>query len=162
MGNGVPWRKHQMIQPGYGEWVGWRETGGPNPTPETKLSGAKGHREDTFSSLFNWPRAALETIYRVDSQSTDESDDHTHCCFDVVLGEYLFVLKYIIALITPITTEWLYPAGGISQSVKYYHTCRTRKRCSAQFYFLLDLSIVCEAGLWNSLLPLQSQQTGSY
>ena len=33
-----PVSKHQ-IQPEYGEWAGWRETGRPNPSRETKLSG---------------------------------------------------------------------------------------------------------------------------
>ena len=46
-GEWSPVSKHQ-IQPGCGEWAGWRGTGQPNLTRETKLSGANGDRENSI------------------------------------------------------------------------------------------------------------------
>ena len=57
-GEWSPVSKHR-IQHGCGEWAGWRGTGRPNLSRETKLPG--GRWKIPFS-LVSWPRAGLATI----------------------------------------------------------------------------------------------------
>ena len=70
-----PVSMHQ-IQPGCGEWAGWRGTGRPNLTRETKLSGERGQRK------FRFPLSADHEqdwqTYPVLLSLLNESDDQTH------------------------------------------------------------------------------------
>ena len=64
------------IQPGYGKWAGWRGTGQPNPSRETKFSGASGDREilifpvqQTTSRIGNLTRS-IRTLVHVMTMPT--------------------------------------------------------------------------------------------
>ena len=55
--------KHQ-IQPEYGKWAGWRGTGWPNPSRETKFSGRRerGQENVHFPCSGSWPRAEFASL----------------------------------------------------------------------------------------------------
>ena len=56
-----PVSKHHIHSAWVWRCAGWRVTGLPNPSRETKFSGANADRE-MFISLFSWPRAGLATL----------------------------------------------------------------------------------------------------
>ena len=71
-----PVSKHE-IQPEYGEKTGWRGTGLPNPSRETRFSGANGDREIFIFSI-QLTTSRIDNLTRpVDSYSAI-CDDHTY------------------------------------------------------------------------------------
>ena len=97
-GKWSPISKHQ-IQPGCGERAGWRGTGRPNLTRDTKLSGANGDRENsvfpvqlTTSRIGNhtWLRPSLLKVM------TTYTRIHTHSvhCRSVIISPLLSSNRY--------------------------------------------------------------------
>ena len=88
-GEWSPVSKHQ-IQPGCGDWAGWRGTGQANIARETKLSGANGDRENsifhvqlTTSRISNHTRL-MPNLLKVTSRISNHT--HTH---SIELSRYL-------------------------------------------------------------------------
>ena len=128
-----PVSKHQ-VQPEYGEWAGWRGTGLPNPSRETKFSGANGgtgkvHFPCSADHKQDWQP------YPVDPYSDAMCDDHTYKHTVITLSAdgpqldrslplgYLFAFSPILVF----CVYGFYIAMQVQRSLQY----RTTSPCAA-------------------------------